>query len=70
MKFYFFNSYHQSLMGFQLTRIATGDQALQLADSNRCDTPELQSAPSTAVQYAWQAEVPTVRTTSCSERSR
>lgn len=44
MKFYFFNFYHQSLMGFQLTRIATGNQALQLADSNRCDTPELQSA--------------------------
>lgn len=44
MKFYFFNSYHQSLMGFQLTLLATGDQSLQLAQANRCDTPELQSA--------------------------
>lgn len=44
MKFYFFNSYHQSLMGFQLTWISTGEQTLQLAKANRCGTPELQNA--------------------------
>lgn len=44
MKFYFFNTYHQSLMGYQLTWISTGETALTLAESNKCDTPELQSA--------------------------
>lgn len=44
MKFYFFNTYHQSLMGYQLTWIATGETVLTLAQSNKCDTPELQSA--------------------------
>lgn len=44
MKFYFFNSYHQSLMGYQLTWISTNETALTWAQSNRCDTQELQSA--------------------------
>ena len=43
-KFYFFNSYHQSPVGYQLTMIQSYEPELQMVKINKCDTQELQSA--------------------------